>query len=162
MSCVICQVSCGICLVSHVRCHILLLLILLLYFFLLQSGLLSIGPTPSSLKVYLFLTPWWHVYLFWGKGLFSVISAQTGSNWFLLSCCYAFQDWWVENLYGLGFENGCLAEGHTEAAMCVKGWLHKFNLKILKTVTCLGFFQHWRINQRWNFGCTVLYLTAHY
>ena len=49
--------------------------------------------------------------------------AQTGSNWFLLilqtakllakkECfCYAFQDWWVENLFCLEFDNGCLAEG---------------------------------------------------
>ena len=53
------------------------------------------------------ITPWWRMYLFWGmsnssfrEGYFSAISAQTGSNWFLLilqtaklstkkdSCCY--------------------------------------------------------------------------
>ena len=79
------------------------------------------------------------------------ISAKTGSNWVLLilqtaepsirkeSCCYDLQDFWVENFFGLGFDNVCLAEGHTEAAICVKWWLEKFDLKILKTVICLGF-----------------------
>ena len=55
------------------------------------------------------------------------------------SCCFAFQDCWVENYFSLGFNNGCLAEGQTEAAMCVKWWLKKFDLTILKRVTCLGF-----------------------
>ena len=86
-----------------------------------------------------------------GKGNFFAISAQTGSNWFLLilqtaklstpkeSCCYVSQDWWIENLFGLGFDNGCLAEVHTEAAMCVKWWLQKYDLIILKSIPCLGF-----------------------
>ena len=86
------------------------------------------------------------------EGKFLVISAQTVVNWFLLilqtaklltkneSCCYAFHNWWVENLFSLGFDNNCLAEGHTEAAMCVKWWLQKFDLRILKSVTVIGFF----------------------
>ena len=79
------------------------------------------------------------------------IFAQTCLNWFLLilqtaklstkkeSCCYAFQDWWVENYFGLGFDNGCLDQEHTVAAMCVRWWLQKIDLKILKSLTCLGF-----------------------
>ena len=73
------------------------------------------------------------------------------SKWFLLfsrkpnsqpkkSCSYSFQDGKVEKLSGLGFDNGCLAEGHTEAAMCVKWWLQKNYLQVLKSVKCLGFF----------------------
>ena len=93
------------------------------------------------------------------------ISAQTGSNWFMLilqtaklstkkeSSCYAFQDLSVEKNVGLGFDNGCLAEGHTEAAMCVKCWLQKFDLQILKSVTCLGFFNIKEFYQGWNLGC---------
>ena len=50
----------------------------------------------------------------------------------------AFQHWWVENLFGLGFDNSCIAKGHTKAAMCVKWWLQKCYLRILKSVTCLG------------------------
>ena len=85
------------------------------------------------------------------KGNFSAIFAPTGPNWFLLilktaklstkkeSCCYAFQDYWVENLLCLGFDNGCYAEGHTEATMCVTWWLQKFDLRILKSVTSLDF-----------------------
>ena len=56
------------------------------------------------------------------------------------SCCQAFEDLWVANLFGLGFDNGCLAERHTEAAMCVKWWLQKLDLPILKSVTSLVFF----------------------
>ena len=93
------------------------------------------------------------------------ISAQTGSNWFLIilqtgklspkkeSCFYGFQDWKVENLFSLGFDNGCLDKGHTEATMCVKWWLKKFNLQILKSVTCLSFSNIDKFYQDWNFGC---------
>ena len=35
-------------------------------------------------------------------------------------------------MFGLEFDNGCLAEGHTEAAMCEKWWLQKFDHSILK------------------------------
>ena len=31
-------------------------------------------------------------------------------------CCYDFQYWLVENWFNLGFYNGCIPEGHTEAA----------------------------------------------
>ena len=44
-------------------------------------------------------------------------------------------------------------DGHTEAAMCVKWWLQKFNLPILKSVTCLGFFNIEEFYQGWNFDC---------
>ena len=55
---------------------------------------------------------------------FLAISAQTGLNWFLLilqaaklstkkkSYCYGFQDFWVENFFGLALDNGCLATSH--------------------------------------------------
>ena len=113
------------------------------------------------------MKPWWHVYLFWGmsyssfcKGYFLTISAQTGSSWFLLilqtaklstkkeSCSYAFKDWLVENLFSLGFHNGCLAEGHTEADMCVKWWCKNFYLRICNMHR---FFKHWQIVPRFKF-----------
>ena len=37
--------------------------------------------------------------------------------------------------------------------MCGKWWLQKFDLTILKTVTCLGFFIIEEFYQGWNFGC---------
>ena len=92
----------------------------------------------------------------WRVIFFLEISAQTGSNWFLLilqtanlstekeSYCYIFQGWWVENLFGLK---------HTEADMCLKWWLQKFDLRILKSVTCLGFSKTEEFYQGWNFGC---------
>ena len=116
--------------------------------------LIQIGPLLKKIGMPFIchMTPWWHVYLFWGMSIsVPVNSAQTGSNWFLLIlqtaklwtknniCCCAFQDCWLENLFSLGFNNGCLDEGHTEAAMCVKWWLHKFDLRIMKSVICLGF-----------------------
>ena len=33
------------------------------------------------------------------------------------SCCYGVQHFWIDNYFGLGFDNAFLAEGHTEAAM---------------------------------------------
>ena len=48
-----------------------------------------------------------------------------------------FEGW---KKFGPEFDNGCLAKGHTEAAMYVKWWLSKLYLQILKSVTCLGFF----------------------
>ena len=83
-----------------------------------------------------------------------VIFSDFRSNWFNLvsanppnsqtfnkkeSCCYSLQDFWVENVFDRGFDNVCLAEGHTEAAMCAKWWLQKLDLKIMNNVTCLGF-----------------------
>ena len=41
-------------------------------------------------------------------------------------------------LLSFWYEDGCLTEGHTEAFICVKWRLLKFNITILKTVTCLG------------------------
>ena len=75
------------------------------------------------------------------EGYFFAISAQTSLNGFLLilqtaelstkneSCCFTSQDWWVGSLFGLRFDIGCLAEGHTEAAMCVMWWLQKCYLR---------------------------------
>ena len=37
--------------------------------------------------------------------------------------------------------------------MCVKWWFQKFDLQILKSVTCLGFFNIKEFYQGWNFGC---------
>ena len=38
------------------------------------------------------------------------------------------------------------------ATMCVKGWFQKFDLRILKSVTCLGFSNIEEFYQGWNFG----------
>ena len=46
----------------------------------------------------------------------------------------------IEHLFGLGFDIGCLDEGHTDAAMVVMWWLQKIYFQILKSVTSLGFF----------------------
>ena len=93
------------------------------------------------------------------------ISAQICLNYFLLifqtdklstkkeGGCYSFHDFRVENFFCLGFENGCPAEGHTEAAMCVRWWLQKVNIKILKTVTWLGFFNIEETYRTCNSGC---------
>ena len=68
------------------------------------------------------------------------ISVQTGSNCFLIilqaaklltkkeSCCYTFQDLWVENLFDLGFDDSVLAEGDREEAMCANASLKKKTL----------------------------------
>ena len=45
------------------------------------------------------------------------------------------------------------AEVHTEAAMCVKWWLQKCDLIILKSIPCLGFSNTEEFYQSWNFGC---------
>ena len=50
----------------------------------------------------------------------------------LLIWCSTFL---VENLFSLRFHNGYLSEGYTEAAMCVKWRLQKFDLKILNNIT---------------------------
>ena len=59
-------------------------------------------------------------------------------SWALLMIRFSRYEGWKK--FGLEFDNGCLAEGHTGAAMCVKWWLSKFYLQILKSVTCLGLF----------------------
>ena len=59
----------------------------------------------------------------------------------------------MENLFCLGFNHGCIAEGHTEAAMCVKWWFQKFYLRILKSITCLGFSNAEEFYQSGHFGC---------
>ena len=45
----------------------------------------------------------------------------------------------------LGFDNGCIAKGCTEAAMCVKWWLQKCYLE-KRNIT--RFFHHWKILPR--------------
>ena len=94
-----------------------------------------------------------------------VILANFCSNWFKLvsanppnsktlkqknSCCYTFQDWLLQNLFGLGFDNGCLAKSHMEVSM----WcLQKFDLITFKSIACLGFSNVDKFYQGWNFGC---------
>ena len=51
-----------------------------------------------------------------------------------------FQDWCVEQIFGLGFDNGWLAEGHMEATMGVKWWLQTCYLRILNSGTCMKNF----------------------
>ena len=51
-----------------------------------------------------------------------------------------------------GVDKRCLAEGHMEAAMCVKWWLQKCDLIILKSISCLGFLNTEEFYQGWYFG----------
>ena len=46
---------------------------------------------------------------------------------------YRFQVYCIENFLFLWYHDGCLTEGHTEAAMCIK-WLQKINTRILKAI----------------------------
>ena len=89
-----------------------------------------------------FMPPWWPIYLFLGAEHLQlpcrVIFVNFCSNSTKIECCfYGLQHFWVEKFFGLGFNNVCLAEGQTAAAMCVKWWLQTFHIKVLKTVTCL-------------------------
>ena len=59
----------------------------------------------------------------------------------------------VEIFFCLGFGNSCLVEGHMETDICVKWWLQKFDLRILKSVTCQGFFNIEESYQGWKCGC---------
>ena len=67
------------------------------------------------------------------ENIFTATPRPKGWKWCIESenesCCYGFQDFLVENIFGLEFDNVSLAEGHREAAMCMKWWLKKFNLK---------------------------------
>ena len=53
----------------------------------------------------------------------------------------------------LWYNDSCPTEGHTEAAICLKWRLQKFNIRILKPVTCIGFSNIEAFYWSCNFGC---------
>ena len=89
-------------------------------------------------------------------------------NWFLLSQTFNKKGKLLlrnsslsyKNFLFLWFDNGSLNERHKEAAMCVKWGLQKFNAKIMKTVTCLGFLKIEEFYRSWTLAATGGFLMS--
>ena len=114
-----------------------------------------------ALPIIFHMPPLWPMYLFWVVCYFSFCAGQCSpdcrqrmsrnQNWFLLILQTAKHTKKVivtdsTLLYTIFFllllyDDGCLTEGHTEAAIYVKWRLQKFNITISITVTWLSFFK---------------------